>query len=79
MAEPPARGAFGAVPRSLIAVVDGLKGFPDVIAAVFPRTQVQAGIVHLMRNSLGLFVRAYAAFGHAPSEPYNDRRAVAAA
>jgi putative transposase len=36
----------------LIAVVDGLKGFPDAIAAVFPQTQVQACIVHLIRNAL---------------------------
>jgi putative transposase len=36
----------------LIAVVDGLKGFPDAISAVFPETTVQTCIVHLMRNSL---------------------------
>ena len=36
----------------LIAVVDGLKGFPDAINAAFPQTQVQTCIVHLMRNSL---------------------------
>ena len=36
----------------LIAVVDGLKGFPEAIAAVFPKTQVQACIVHLIRTSL---------------------------
>ena len=35
-----------------IAVVDGLKGFPEAIAAVFPRTTVQTCIVHLIRNSL---------------------------
>ncbi len=39
----------------LIAVVDGLKGFPEAIAAVFPRTQVQACVVHLIRNSLERF------------------------
>src|SRR5918997_104162 len=50
----------------LIAVVDGLKGFPDAIAAVFPRTQVQACIVHLIRASLDLV-------------SYKDRKAVAAA
>jgi putative transposase len=33
----------------LIAVVDGLKGFPEAIAAVFPNTQVQTCIVHLIR------------------------------
>jgi putative transposase len=33
----------------LIAVVDGLKGFPEAIAAVFPKTQVQTCIVHLIR------------------------------
>jgi putative transposase len=36
----------------LIASVDGLKGFPDAIATVYPKTQVQLCIVHLMRNSL---------------------------
>src|ERR671932_562586 len=50
----------------LIAVVDGLKGFPDAIAAVFPRTQVQACVVHLIRGSLDLV-------------SYKDRKAVAAA
>ena len=36
----------------LIAVVDGLTGFPDAIAAVFSKTAVQTCIVHLIRNSL---------------------------
>ena len=36
----------------LIAVVDGLKGFPDAINAVFPETTVQTCIVHLVRHSL---------------------------
>ena len=36
----------------LIAVVDGLTGFPDAIAAVFPKAAVQTCIVHLIRNSL---------------------------
>jgi len=36
----------------LIAVVDGLKGFPEAIATVFPETIVQTCIVHLIRNSL---------------------------
>ena len=36
----------------LIAVVDGLKGFPEAIAAVFPPTIVQTCIVHLIRNSM---------------------------
>src|ERR687885_2117987 len=50
----------------LIAVVDGLKGFPEAIAAVFPKTQVQACVVHLIRNSLDYV-------------SYKDRKAVAAA
>jgi len=50
----------------LIAVVDGLKGFPEAIAAVFPQTQVQACVVHLIRNSLA-FVS------------WKDRKAVAVA
>src|SRR3954454_1423017 len=36
----------------LIACVDGLKGFSDAIGTVYPKTQVQLCIVHLMRNSL---------------------------
>lgn len=36
----------------LIAAVDGLKGFPDAISAVFPKTQVQLCIVHMIRSSL---------------------------
>ena len=50
----------------LIAVVDGLKGFPDAITAVFPEATVQTCIVHLLRNSLD-FVS------------YKDRKAVEAA
>jgi putative transposase len=50
----------------LIAVVDGLKGFPEAIAAVFPKTQVQACIVHLIRSSLD-------------HVSYKDRKPVAAA
>ena len=34
----------------LIAVVDGLTGFPDAIGAVFPQTTVQTCIVHLIRK-----------------------------
>ena len=36
----------------LIAVVDGLKGFPEAITTVFPQTLVQTCIVHLIRNSV---------------------------
>ena len=36
----------------LIAVVDGLKGFPEAINAAFPETLVQTCIVHLLRNSM---------------------------
>lgn len=35
-----------------IASVDGLKGFPDAIETVYPHTQVQLCIVHMVRNSL---------------------------
>ena len=35
-----------------IACVDGLKGFPDAIEAVFPRAVVQLCIVHMVRHSL---------------------------
>jgi putative transposase len=38
----------------LIACVDGLKGFPEAIGNVFPKTLVQLCIVHLVRHSLSL-------------------------
>jgi putative transposase len=50
----------------LIAVVDGLKGFPEAIQAAFPDALVQTCIVHLLRGSLE-FVS------------WKDRKAVAAA
>jgi putative transposase len=43
----------------------GLTGFPDAIEAVFPQTQVQLCIVHMVRNSLSYV-------------SYKDRKAVAA-
>ena len=36
----------------LIACVDGLKGFPEAINSVYPETEVQLCIVHMVRNSL---------------------------
>jgi putative transposase len=36
----------------LIACVDGLKGFPEAIEAIYPAAQVQLCLVHLVRNSL---------------------------
>lgn len=36
----------------LIALIDGLTGFPDAIHAVFPQTQIHTCIVHLVRRSL---------------------------
>jgi putative transposase len=36
----------------LIACIDGLKGFPEAIATVFPLTQIQTCVVHQIRNSL---------------------------
>jgi putative transposase len=36
----------------LIACVDGLKGFPEAIEAIFPKTTVQTCVVHLIRHSL---------------------------
>jgi len=47
-----------------IACVDGLKGFPEAIESVYPETQVQLCIVHMVRNSLR-FV------------PWKDKKAVA--
>ena len=48
-----------------IACVDGLKGFPEAIETVFPQTQVQLCMVHLLRFSLA-------------SVSFKDRKAVAA-
>jgi transposase-like protein len=48
-----------------IACCDGLSGFADAIEAVFPKTQVQLCIVHMVRNSLSYV-------------SYKDRKAVAA-
>ena len=36
----------------LIACIDGLKGFPEAIAAIYPQTEVQHCIIHQIRNSL---------------------------
>lgn len=36
----------------LFACVDGLKGFPEAIETVYPRTEVQLCIVHMVRHSL---------------------------
>lgn len=36
----------------LIACVDGLKGFPEAINAVYPQTHIQLCIIHMVRNSL---------------------------
>ena len=36
----------------LICCVDGLKGFPEAIEAIFPQATVQTCIVHLLRHSL---------------------------
>ncbi len=36
----------------LIACVDGLKGFPEAINSVYPQTQIQLCIIHMVRNSL---------------------------
>lgn len=49
----------------LIALVDGLTGFPDAIATVFPQTHVHQCVVHLVRQSLRYV-------------PYAARKAVAA-
>jgi putative transposase len=48
----------------LIALIDGLTGFPDAIHAVFPQTEIHHCVVHLVRQSL-----AYV--------PYQDRKRVA--
>jgi len=50
----------------LIALIDGLTGFPEAIQAVFPQTQIHTCVVPLVRRSL-----AYVS--------YQDRKRVAAA
>jgi transposase-like protein len=49
----------------LLAAADGLTGFPDAVNAVFPKTEVQLCIVHMVRNSVKYV-------------PYKDRKAVTA-
>ena len=61
MTELKARG----VDDILIALIDGLTGFPEAISAVFPATQIHTCVVHLVRRSLA-FVS------------YKDRKRVAA-
>jgi len=62
MTELQARG----VQDVLIALIDGLTGFPDAIAAVFPQTQIHTCVVHLVRRSLAFVA-------------WQDRKRVAAA
>ena len=50
----------------LIAVVDGLKGFPEALETAFPKTTVQTCIVHLLRHSMAC-------------ASYKERKAIAAA
>ena len=53
------------VQDTLIAAVDGLTGFPEAVNAVFPETEVQLCMVHMVRNSVKYV-------------PYKDRKAVTA-
>ncbi len=48
----------------LIAVVDGLKGFPEAIKSIYPNTEVQICVVHMIRGSLKYV-------------PYKERKTVA--
>jgi putative transposase len=48
----------------LIAVVDGLKGFPEAITAVFPQTTVQTCIVHTIRTQSTILSRGILASEH---------------
>jgi transposase-like protein len=47
----------------LLAAVDGRSGFPDAIAAVFPKREVPLGMVQMVRNSVRVV-------------PYTDRKGV---
>lgn len=49
---------------ALVAAVDGLCGFPEAIAAVYPKAEVQRCIVDMVRNSLKFM-------------PFKDRKAIA--
>ena len=40
------------VQDNYLAAVDGLTGFPDAINVIFPKTEVQLCIVHMVRNSI---------------------------
>ncbi len=40
------------VERIIVACMDGLKGFPDAVRSVFPETEIQLCMVHMMRSSL---------------------------
>ncbi len=40
----------------LIACIDGLKGFPEAIQSIFPKTEIQLCIVHQIRNSIKFVV-----------------------
>lgn len=73
----------------LIACVDGLKGFPESIAAEYPQTKVQLCIVHMVRNSLkyvswkdykavtadlkGIYTSATEAAAHAELERFAEK------
>jgi len=41
-----------AVEDILIACVDGLTGFPEAIASIYPETEVQQCVIHQIRNSM---------------------------
>jgi len=53
------------VKEILVAAVDGLSGFPEAINSVFPKTEVQLCMVHMVRSSMKYV-------------PYKDRKAVTA-
>lgn len=52
------------VQKILIACMDGLKGFPEAVRAVYPETEIQLCMVHMMRSSLKYV-------------PHKDKKAVA--
>ena len=53
------------VKEILVAAVDGLSGFPEAINSVFPKTEVQLCMVHMVRSSMKYV-------------PYKDRKSVTA-
>ena len=60
----------------LMAVCDGLKGLPDAIGEVWPRTVVQTCVIHLLRASFRYASRAHwdATINASPQEHFPENQ-----